>query len=47
MMSSMVLPPPCVSASQSAPSPDTQQAAIALAAVKDKPFGWPRERGHP
>jgi hypothetical protein len=33
---------------QSAPSrPDTQQAAIALAAVKDKPFGWPRERGHP
>jgi hypothetical protein len=33
---------------QSAPSrPGTQQAAIALAAVKDKPFGWPRERGHP
>jgi hypothetical protein len=32
----------------SAPSrPDSQQAAIALAAVKDKPFGWPRERGHP
>jgi hypothetical protein len=32
----------------SAPSlPDTQQAAIALAAVKDKPFGWPRERDHP
>jgi hypothetical protein len=27
--------------------PDTPQAAIVLAAVKDKPFGWPRERGHP
>jgi hypothetical protein len=27
-----------------APSrPDTQQTAITLAAVKNKPFGWPRE----
>jgi hypothetical protein len=37
-------------AERSAPPPsrpDTQQAAIVLAAVKDKPFGWPRERGHP
>jgi hypothetical protein len=31
----------------SASRPDSEQAAIALAAVKDKPFGWPRERGHP
>jgi hypothetical protein len=24
--------------------PDTEQAAIVLAAVKDEPFGWPQER---
>lgn len=36
-------------AERSAPPsrPDTQQAVNVLAAVKEKPFGWPRERGHP
>ena len=29
------------------PSRPHTQAANVLAAVKDKPFGWPRERGHP
>jgi hypothetical protein len=35
-------------AERSAPPPRPHtQAANVLAAVKDKPFGWPRERGHP
>ena len=29
------------------PSRPHTQVANVLAAVKDKPFGWPRERGHP